>query len=380
MLCSVAQSCPTLCDPIDCGPPGSSVHGIFQARILEWVAISYSRGSFQPRDRTHGSGTSCIAGGFFTTESPGKHPLPHSMFILQCYECELSVGRTSVDRNQNNRYQGGKLRFGARPMVGVACGGAAGNKGGGVHQRSWPPRKKSDLELLELKLKKVSGSGGAPVVKTGGLRGNQFRKRGAALEFQGWILSWVSKASRKVPQKQGCHRGQGDGSVPSLPKALVAQSCPTLCDPMDCSPPGSPVCGIFQARIQEWVAIPFSRGSSQPRDGAQVSWIAGRFFTIWATRKALAEEYYFTEMILNHWCMVIIKSRLMLGFIIMWTSVKITQKRTDRGSLFRARESGTVSYRDSKTRTGGGGFLVKNKILRVPWWQCVDTGKLEDNN
>ena len=44
-----AQSCPTLCDPMDCSLPGSSVHGIFQARILEWVAISISRGSSQPR-------------------------------------------------------------------------------------------------------------------------------------------------------------------------------------------------------------------------------------------------------------------------------------------------------------------------------------------
>ena len=46
----------------------------------------------------------------------------------------------------------------------------------------------------------------------------------------------------------------------------VAQSCPSLCDPMDCSLPGSTVRGIFQARILEWVAIPFSRRSSQPRD------------------------------------------------------------------------------------------------------------------
>ena len=45
-----AQSCPTLCNPVDCGPPGSSVHGIFQARILEWVAISFSRGPSWPRD------------------------------------------------------------------------------------------------------------------------------------------------------------------------------------------------------------------------------------------------------------------------------------------------------------------------------------------
>ena len=57
-LCLQAQSCPTLCDPMSL--PGSSVHGIFQAKILEWVAISFSRGSSQLRDWTHISGVSCI--------------------------------------------------------------------------------------------------------------------------------------------------------------------------------------------------------------------------------------------------------------------------------------------------------------------------------
>ena len=57
-------------------------------------------------------------------------------------------------------------------------------------------------------------------------------------------------------------------------KVKVAQSCPTLCDPMDCT-----VYGILQARILEWVAVPFSRESSQPRDQTQVSHIADRFFT-----------------------------------------------------------------------------------------------------
>ena len=66
----------------------------------------------------------------------------------------------------------------------------------------------------------------------------------------------------------------------------VARSCPTLCDPVDCSPPGSSVHGIFQARILEWVAISFSRGSSQPRDRTQVSRIAGRHLNLWATRQA----------------------------------------------------------------------------------------------
>ena len=65
----------------------------------------------------------------------------------------------------------------------------------------------------------------------------------------------------------------------------VAQSCPILCDPMDCSLPGSSVHGIFKARVLEWVAISFSRGSSQPRDQTQVSWVVGRRFTIWATRE-----------------------------------------------------------------------------------------------
>ena len=62
-------------------------------------------------------------------------------------------------------------------------------------------------------------------------------------------------------------------------KVLVTQSCLTLCDPVDCNPPGSSVHGILQARILEWVAMPSSRGSSRPRDRTQVSCIAGRFFT-----------------------------------------------------------------------------------------------------
>ena len=59
----------------------------------------------------------------------------------------------------------------------------------------------------------------------------------------------------------------------------VAQSCPTLCDPVDCSLPGSSVHGIFQAIVLEWLAISFSRGSSRPRNQTQVSLIVGRFFT-----------------------------------------------------------------------------------------------------
>ena len=79
----------------------------------------------------------------------------------------------------------------------------------------------------------------------------------------------------------------------------VAQLCPTLCDPMDCNLPGSSVHGIFQARILEWVAISFSRGSSRPRDRTQVSCLVGRRFTIWA-RPSLGA--YSNSCPLSHWC------------------------------------------------------------------------------
>ena len=71
---------------------------------------------------------------------------------------------------------------------------------------------------------------------------------------------------------------------------LVTQLCLTLCHPMDCSPPGSPVHGILQARILDCVAIPFSRGSSCPGDWTQDSCIAGGFFTHWATKEVLSLE------------------------------------------------------------------------------------------
>ena len=73
-------------------------------------------------------------------------------------------------------------------------------------------------------------------------------------------------------------------------KVLVAQSCLTLWDPTDCNPPGSSVHWILQARILEWVAMPFSKGPFQPRDQILVTWvscIAGRFFTVSSTREAL---------------------------------------------------------------------------------------------
>ena len=77
----------------------------------------------------------------------------------------------------------------------------------------------------------------------------------------------------------------------------IAQSCLTLCDPMDCSLSGSSVHGIFQARVLEWIAISFSRGSSQPRNRIRVSRIAGRCFTVWVPPQKIPIR----ERILRRW-------------------------------------------------------------------------------
>ena len=75
-------------------------------------------------------------------------------------------------------------------------------------------------------------------------------------------------------------------SIPTTTTTKSLQSCLTLCNPIDSSPLGSSIHGVFQARILEWAAISFSRGSSWPRDETRVSHTAGRLFTIWANRES----------------------------------------------------------------------------------------------
>ena len=97
----VAHLCPTLCDPMGRSPQGFSVRGILQARILEWVAISSSRGSSQPRDSTHNSCVSCIGKWFFTTEPPGK---PIKLFYpQQCYKIYIIIISISLMRKLGHR-------------------------------------------------------------------------------------------------------------------------------------------------------------------------------------------------------------------------------------------------------------------------------------
>ena len=93
--CLVTQSCLTFCDPMDCRPPGSCVHGISQARILEWVATSFSRGSSWPRDGTRSACVSCIGSRILahctTREAPFPYPEATTVSSSFCVLLEYSV-------------------------------------------------------------------------------------------------------------------------------------------------------------------------------------------------------------------------------------------------------------------------------------------------
>ena len=118
----------------------------------------------------------------------------------------------------------------------------------------------------------------------------------------------MSKQTKKKKKKKNPNSHYSWTARSLIHKVLVIQSCLTLCNPMDCSLPGSSVNGILQERILKWVAISFSRGFSQPRDWIWVSWIADRFFTIWSTRETLHRGRFcikffdFTGRIMLHKC------------------------------------------------------------------------------
>ena len=167
---------------MDCSPPGSSVRGILQARILKWGAISFSRGSSWPTDWTW---VSCIAGTFFivwTTREAHCISISIAIFIY-------------LDRE--------------RKLMSIAD-------------------SQQETEFCHWLWKLGSGS------------------------FLRWGLRWLKPTSYL-----GCH-------LESKWVSEVAQSCLTLCDPMDCSPPGSSIHGIFQARVLEWGAVAFFSHLGKP--------------------------------------------------------------------------------------------------------------------
>ena len=112
------------------------------------------------------------------------------------------------------------------------------------------------------------------------------------LAAKGKVRKQANMVSRRISEEKSFLKGDGHQennsrrdskchlvNIVFQGSVLVHQLRPALCDPMDCSQPGSSIHGIFQAGILEWVAISFLRGSSQPRDQTQVSCIASRFFT-----------------------------------------------------------------------------------------------------
>ena len=100
-MCSVAQSCLTLCDPMDCSLLGASVDGILQARILEWVATFSSRESSPPRDQNC---VFCIAGGFFIAEPPGYSKVYPKAFAVN-YRQKCSIFREMNGKDSDKPFK-----------------------------------------------------------------------------------------------------------------------------------------------------------------------------------------------------------------------------------------------------------------------------------
>ena len=201
---AVAQLCLTLCDPVDCSPPGSSVHGILQARIVERVAISFSRGSSWPRDRTQ---VSRIAGRCFNLWATRE---AHTMVLIGPKR--------------------GKFNLKSKWLLGL--------------------RKELKVERREKYL--ISQ---LPVVL--------FYPFSTKKPEQSFKNVYQPLSLMDLDEKILMNLGEKVfskiltiGSVTAAAKLL--QSCPTLCYPIDGSSTASPVPGILQARTLEWVAISFS--------------------------------------------------------------------------------------------------------------------------
>ena len=185
---------------MDCSLPGFSVHGISQARILKWVAISFPREFSWPGDQTWISRVSYIGGRALYHWATEEVQLSYNSNWLHWCKSKVIHMNTILDHKHIL-----------------------------VYLESWC--------MMELMFQ---------------------MNRSISLFFIICVC------------------------------VLVVQSCLTLCDAMNRSPPGSSVHGFLQARILEWIAIPFSTGSSWPKDQGLVFCITGRFFTIWATGKSFS--------------------------------------------------------------------------------------------
>ena len=226
----VAQLCLTLCEPIGCTLIGSSVHANLQAGIPEWVAIPFSKRSSQPKDQTWGS---CTAGGFFTmwatgsldmNTSPGKCHRQRSLVGYSPWGHKESDTEWATSLHDTWRGPSSQIRFIYHTYI-------------------------SQLHWLLISSHYQPCKSWSTSLSTAKGSTEVWWSWRNTLDSNSWISFFLIS-----------HSVTSDSLRPH---------------------------GILQARTLEWVAFPFSRGSSQPRDQTQVSRIACGFFTSWATREAL---------------------------------------------------------------------------------------------
>ena len=174
--------------------------------------------------------------------------------------------------------------------------------------------------------------------------------------------------------------------------AKLLQSYLTLCNLMDCSPPGSSVHGIFQASILEWVAMPSSRGSSQYRNQTGVSCITGRFFTNWAIKEALYYIYYInvcmdlythtdsqqslhlsslkktmrfgTSLVIQLLKICLPMQRTWI-WLLLWEDLGFYDSSVGKESVCNAGDPGLISR---LRRSAGEGIATHSSILGLPLW------------
>ena len=274
MWSEVAQLCPTLCDPIDCSLPGSSVHGIFQAIVLEWVAIFFSRGSSQPRARTW---VSRIVDRRFTVWATREVQCEHWSSIT----AGLALKWSFIPQG----WLSSQSKLGERGQLDVLPQGKMGSSSLKSFTFKYIQIFKY-IQVLSEFLKTVMWREKSP-----GAHVNIqifIPKSGVGLEFwtfiklPGMLLLYFSKPhnAEKTPRvfserlrKQRSPR-LGAPRTSAAAVCLATQSCMTVCFPMDCSLPGSSIHGILQASILLWVAVSFSRASSRPKDRTYVFWVS----------------------------------------------------------------------------------------------------------
>ena len=222
---------------MDCSLPGSSVHGILQARTLEWVAISFSREFSWPRDWTQ---VSCIGGRCFNLWASREILLGIANRMWRAFKSENNALPITLNT----------FRKLFRSLI------------------SWNLVQLQFSCLTSLNIRFISEQNGL------------ICQYCYTLARMAWWIRNMGSAVKQTELHPYC-------TIDSLccHCCLVAKSFPTLCNPMDCSPPNSSAHRTSQARIQERVSISFSRASSQHRDWTHISCSGRHILYCWATRE-----------------------------------------------------------------------------------------------